>query len=246
MRVLGLIPARGGSKGVPRKNIRSLCGRPLIAYTIDSALNSKRLSRTILSTEDPEIAETGRRLGVDVPFLRPGELAEDTTPTLPVVIHAMEMLQAAGETYDAVCLLQPTNPLRRPSDIDACIDLLEKTGADSVFSILPVPDSYNPKWVYLQSARGGLVLSTGESEPVTRRQDLPKAFHREGSVYVTRTNVLFEHGNLYGSNIQGYEVDPAYSVNIDTLEDWGIAEARIGKQIAPVRQAANDQERFIA
>src|SRR5829696_7006130 len=103
MRVLGLIPARGGSKGVPRKNIKLLCGKPLLAYTAESARASKLLTRVILSTEDDEIAEVGRKLGIDVPFMRPAELAEDTTPTLPVVLHAVEALESDGEYYDAVC-----------------------------------------------------------------------------------------------------------------------------------------------
>lgn len=227
MRVLGIIPARGGSKGVPRKNIKMLCGKPLLAYTAETALASKLLTRVILSTEDVEIAEVGRSVGVDVPFVRPQELAQDTTPTMPVVIHAIKSLEALGEHYDAVCLLQPTNPLRSSRDIDNCIDLLEKTGADSVISVLPVPDTYNPNWVYWQSTEGRMTLSTGENEPVVRRQDLPRAFHREGSVYVTKRDVLFQHGNLYGSEIQGYEMDPWYSVNIDTLEDWYRAERHI-------------------
>lgn len=224
MKVLGIIPARGGSKDVPRKNIKLLCGKPLLAYTAESALQSKLLSKAILSTEDTEIAEIGRSLGLVVPFLRPAELAEDTTPTFPVVLHALRQMEDAGERFDAVCLLQPTNPLRRAEDIDACIELLESTGADSVVSVLTVPHQYNPMWVYWQSERGEMALTTGESAPVARRQDLPPAFHREGSVYVTRTEVLDKHGNLYGNKVRGYEIDPQHSVNIDTMEDWKLAE----------------------
>ncbi|NOT47999.1 MAG: acylneuraminate cytidylyltransferase family protein [Acidobacteria bacterium] len=230
MKVLGIIPARGGSKGVPRKNIRLLCEKPLIAYTIESALNASRLTRTILSTEDEEIAEVGMSCGVDVPFLRPKELAEDFSPTLPVVLQALETLEHAGEQYDAVCLLQPTNPLRRSSDIDSCIELLERTGADSVISILPVPAEYNPKWVYWKSEDGTLGLATGDNEPTSRRQDLPPAFHREGSVYVTRTEVVRDQQSLYGKNILGYEISPEFSSNIDTLNDWQEVEARISRK----------------
>lgn len=224
MRVLGIIPARGGSKGVPRKNIRLLCGKPLLSYTIDAALRSTRLTRTILSTEDAEIAEVGESLGIDVPFMRPAELAEDTTPTLPVVLHAVTTLENKGEYYDAVCLLQPTNPLRRSEDIDASIELLQTSGADSVISVLRVPHEYNPKWVYWRNEIGELVLTTGESSPVSRRQDLPPAFHRDGSIYVTRRNVLDEYGDLYGAKVQGYELDHQLCVNIDTNEDWELAE----------------------
>ena len=224
MKVLGLIPARGGSKGVPRKNLKPLCGKPLLAYTAEAALASKYLSKVILSTDDAEIAELGRSLGVDVPFIRPAELAEDTTPTFPVVIHAVQHLENEGETFDAVCLLQPTNPLRTGADIDECVRLLESTGADSVISVVRVPHQYNPKWVYWQNERGELSLSTGESAPTTRRQDLPDAFCRDGSIYVTCRNVLDDHGNLYGTNVQGYELDPRRCVNIDTNEDWELAE----------------------
>jgi CMP-N-acetylneuraminic acid synthetase len=220
MRVLGIIPARGGSKGVPRKNIKLLCGKPLIAYTIEAAINSKRLTRTIVSTEDQEIADVARSLGADVPFLRPRELADDTTPTLPVVLHALNSLESAGDTYDVVCLLQPTSPLRRADDIDSCIELLENSGADSVVSVLPVPDSYNPRWVYWKSVDGTLTLSTGESEPVMRRQDLSPAFHRDGSVYAVRTKVVVKERSLYGSTVLGYEIAPEFSSNIDTPLDW--------------------------
>ena len=121
LRVLGIIPARGGSKGIPRKNIRRLAGKPLLQYSAQAALGARRLARTILSTEDPEIAEVGRTCGLEVPFLRPPELARDDTPTLPVLQHAVRTLEAAGDHYDAVCLLQPTNPFRQSHDIDACI-----------------------------------------------------------------------------------------------------------------------------
>lgn len=224
MRVLGIIPARGGSKGIPRKNLKLLLGKPLLAYTTESALESKRLSRVILSTDDEEIAETGLALGVEVPFIRPSELANDTAPTFPVVMHAVQHLENDGLFFDAICLLQPTNPLRRTEDIDACVELLETSGADSVLSVLPVPHQYNPKWVYWRDEKGEMVLSTGESSPIPRRQDLPPAFHREGSVYVTRRAVLDTHGDLYGRKVQGYEIEPLRSINIDTIEDWEQAE----------------------
>ncbi|MEZ5428786.1 MAG: acylneuraminate cytidylyltransferase family protein [Pyrinomonadaceae bacterium] len=221
MRVLGLITARGGSKGVPRKNIRLLEGKPLLAYTAEAGRKANKLSRLVLSTEDEEIAEVGRKCGIEVPFVRPPELAADTTPTLPVIQHAIRELEKAGENFDAVCLLQPTNPLRRSEDIDNCIELLVSSGADSVISVLPVPHEYNPHWVYWQNGDEGTVrLVTGETEPVSRRQDLPSAWHRDGSVYVTRTCVVVEENSLYGSKVRAYEMDPLYSANIDTEDDW--------------------------
>ncbi len=224
MRVLGIIPARGGSKGIPRKNVKLLNGKPLLAYTIESAIAAKRLDRTILSTEDNEIAELGLSLGIDVPFMRPPELSGDEAPTFPVVMHAVEELEKAGDRFEAVCLLQPTNPLRRSEDIDRCIELLESTGADSVVTVSEVPHQYNPNWVYLQNDYGELTLSTGETRPIARRQDLPRAFYREGSVYVTRRSVLYRYEDLYGRRLRGYEIDRSRSVNIDTEEDWHRAE----------------------
>jgi CMP-N-acetylneuraminic acid synthetase len=224
MRVLGVVPARGGSKGIPRKNIAPLLGKPLLAYTAEAALAARRLSRVILSTDDEEIAEVGRRCGLEVPFMRPPELAQDDTPMLPVVQHAVRWLEERGDRYDAVCLLQPTNPLRRPEDIDACIELLAETGADALVTVLPVPHRYNPHWVCFRDGDGFLRLSTGEPVPISRRQDLPPAFHREGSVYVTRRDVLMEGNSLYGTRLAGLVMDPAVSVSVDDMLDWERAE----------------------
>lgn len=225
MKVLGLIPARGGSKGVARKNIRLLGGKPLLAYTAETALAAKRLTRIVLSTEDEEIAAVGREYGLEVPFMRPPELAQDATPTLPVVRHALEFLK--DENFDAVCLLQPTNPLRRAEDIDNCIELLETTGATAVVSVLPVPVHYHPRWVYWRDNEGRIVLSTGEAEPIARRQDLPPAFHRDGSVYAIRAETVLQMNSLYGAKVRGYTMNPAYSANIDTEEDWLAVEKRM-------------------
>lgn len=232
MNVLGVIPARGGSKGVPRKNARLLCGKPLLAYTAESALAALRLSRVVLSTDDEEIAAIGRACGLDVPFMRPPELATDQAPMLPVVQHVIRWTEERGERFDAVCLLQPTNPLRRAADIDACIELLEKSGSDSVVTVLPVPKEHHPYWVYLQGPSGILKLSNGATEPLPRRQQLPAAFHREGSVYVTRRDVVMEKNSLYGTDLRGYPLNARQSVNIDDLEDWEAAEKLIGSQKA--------------
>lgn len=227
MRVLGVVTARGGSKGIPRKNIRPLCGRPLLAFTAEAAMASRRLSHVILSTEDEETAKVGCQWGLEAPFLRPRELARDDTPTLPVLQHAVRWLEERGDLFDAVCLLQPTCPFRRPADIDACIELLERSGADAVVTVTPVPAAYNPHWVYFQDAEGFLHLSTGEAAPIPRRQELPPAFHRDGSVYVTRREVLLEQNSLYGRRTLGYVTDPAGSVNIDRPEDWERAAALV-------------------
>jgi CMP-N,N'-diacetyllegionaminic acid synthase len=224
LRVLGLIPARGGSRGVPNKNVRLLCGKPLLQYTAEAALGARRLTRVILSTESDEIADVGRRCNLEVLFQRPAELSRDESPMLPVVQHAIDFMETLGERLDAVCLLQPTNPLRRAEDIDACIELLQESDADAVVTVLAVPSEHNPHWVYFADESGALRLSTGESEPIPRRQDLPSAYHREGSVYVTRRRVLIEGGHLYGKRLVGYKMDPHRSVNIDSPDDWARAE----------------------
>lgn len=226
-RVLGLIPARGGSKGVPRKNIRPLAGKPLLAYTVEAARAAHSLARIVLSTDDEEIAEVGRRLGCEVPFLRPAELAQDATPTLPVVRHAIETLEAAGDRFDAVCILQPTTPLRRPEYIDGCIALLSDSRVDAVVTMLPVPPEHNPHWVYFQDAAGAMRLSTGEPAPIPRRQDLPPAYRREGSVYVSRRDIVMNRGTLFGDRLVGYVLDPNACVDINTIDEWETAERMV-------------------
>lgn len=227
MRVLGLIPARGGSRGVPRKNVRLLGGKALIAYTIEAARDAHHIDRVVVSTEDEEIAAVARSLGAEVPFERPSELARDETPMLPVIAHAIETVAATGWAPDAVCLLQPTYPFRRATEIDACIEKLEATGADCVISVHRVPHSFNPHWVYFKNPDGSLRIATGETDPIPRRQELPPAFHRSGSVYVSRTNVVTEHRSLYGERVVGHEASADSSCNIDTLHDWAEAEALI-------------------
>jgi len=218
--ILAIIPARGGSKGVPRKNIRPLCGKPLLAYTAETALESKTISRIVLSTEDDEIAAVGRQYGLDVPFMRPPELALDDTPTLTVIQHALHWLETRGQVYDAVCLLQPTNPLRQSKDIDNCIALLNRPQVTAVISVLPVPLEYNPHWVYFADQEGYLRLSTRETQIISRRQLLPPAFHRDGSIYLTRREVIMVGNSLYGDCVTGYPMPPERSINIDTMDDF--------------------------
>jgi CMP-N,N'-diacetyllegionaminic acid synthase len=229
MRVLGVVTARGGSKGIPRKNVRILGGKPLIAWTAEAARGARRLERTILSTDDDEIAEAGRAAGLEVPFARPAELATDQAPTLPVLQHAVRFLEDSGDRYDAICLLQPTNPLRTAALIDACIERFEESNAHTLITVSAVPAEYNPHWVYVNGPNGTLRLATGELVPIPRRQELPPAFHREGSVYIMRRNLLMDEGTLYGPRLVGYPVDPRSSVNLDTEDDWQRAEALVSR-----------------
>jgi CMP-N,N'-diacetyllegionaminic acid synthase len=231
MRVLGLVPARGGSKGVARKNIRMLCGKPLLGYTAESALAARRLARVVLTTEDEEIAELGRRCGLEVPFVRPAALALDETPMMPVVHHALKVLSESGDTFDAVCLLQPTNPFRRAEDIDGAIELLETTGADSVISFVDVGEKHPARMKYI-SAEGRVVDPPfAEAFEGQRRQDLPKVYLREGSIYVTRTGVLVQDGSFKGRDCRGWLVPEERACNIDTPFDLFIAEQIVSGKV---------------
>jgi CMP-N-acetylneuraminic acid synthetase len=196
----------------------------------------------ILSTDDEEIARIAQGFGVEVPFLRPPELARDETPMLPVAQHAVRFLEERGDRFDAVCLLQPTNPLRSAEDIDSCIQLLETSQADAVVTTLPVPAEHNPHWVYFRDSHGALCLSTGETAPIPRRQDLPPAVHREGSVYVTRRETLMEKNSFYGERLLGHEMSAERSVNIDTPNDWRRAErliSQVGFNTGPGRRCGH-------
>jgi CMP-N-acetylneuraminic acid synthetase len=183
-----------------------------------------------VSTEDEGIASVSKNLGGEVPFLRPASLAQDDTPMLPVIIHAIEAVVAEGWVPDVLCLLQPTFPFRHPEEIDACIESLEAKDADCVISVHRVPEHFNPHWVYFERPDGSLQLSTGESEPIPRRQALPPAFYRSGAVYVSRAAAIIGRGSLYGDRVVGYETPAASSCNIDTMEDWARAEALVAKQ----------------
>jgi len=218
-RILGLVPARGGSKGIPRKNIAPLLGKPLLAYTAEAAVASRLLARTILSTDDDEIARVGRQYGLEAPFLRPPELARDSTPSIQVIQHAVRTLAEAGETYDAVCLMQPTAPLRTAKMIDQACALFDRTDADSVISVFEIPHHFNPCWALLLNADGSMHWACGLDGPPARRQDLPTAYCRDGSIYITRTAVLMEQNSLFGRKMVPYVVPPERVLNIDTPED---------------------------
>jgi len=225
--VLGLIPARGGSKGIGRKNIRLLAGKPLLAYTASAAQQSARLSRVLLSTDDPEIAEIGKSVGLDVPFLRPAGLALDSTPMIDVVLHAIRWEQSHGERYDGICLLQPTSPLRSARTIDRCISRLWEQDADCVISVRPVPPEYNPHWVYLETPEGLLKPSVGDCDPIPARQLLPPAYHRDGSVFAAKTQSVLVHGSLYGRKTVGVLSPEAEACDLDTEEQWEWLEQKL-------------------
>lgn len=226
MRLLAVIPARGGSKGVPRKNLRLLAGRPLIAHSIAAALEAASVDRVVVSTEDAEIADTARAHGAEV-VDRPAELARDESPTLAALQHAVATLAAAdGYRPDAVLTLQPTSPLRTARHIDEAAALFAADpAADSLVSCVPVPHIFHPRSVMRRDAAGYLVPYLDDPQP-TRRQDKEPVFARNGAaVYITRTERLADF--VFGGRLIAYMMDEDSSLDIDSEADLAAAEERL-------------------
>ena len=231
MKILAIIPARGGSKGVLGKNIKLLNGKPLLAYTAEIASQSQFLTEVIVSTDDELIVKVAEGLGLKVPFVRPMALAQDSTPTLDVIIHALKWYENQNFYFDAVCLLQATSPFRTVEFLNKAIEKFIETDCDSLVSVQKVPHEYNPHWTFEVNPQGNLKIATGEDQIISRRQELPVAYHRDGSIYITKTEVLLNQHSLYGKNIAYIESDADFYVNIDTLEDWEKAEEMIQKKL---------------
>lgn len=227
--VLGVIPARGGSRGVPRKNIRPLAGRPLIAWTIEAAKKSRLLARTVVSTEDEEIARVARECGGDVPFLRPATLAADDAKTLPVLVHALQAVEAAEvRRFDYVLTLQPTSPFRTADDIDALLRLLDPARPASGASVVAA-DSHPLKAKRIDNGRLVDYFPDHPEPEGAPRQDLPRAWVRNGALYVTRKDVLLG-GSLYGGDTVAYEMPAERSLDINTSLDFEFAEFLAAKR----------------
>ncbi len=214
MSILAIIPARGGSKAIPRKNIKALSGKPLIGWTIDAAKRSSCIDRLIVSTEDEEIASVARELGTDVPFLRPAELAADDTPGMAPVLHAISQLP----DYEWILLLQPTSPLRTAEDIDGIWQFCQERGAQSSVSVCEV--GQHPYWMYQCDAAQRLEPFIKGRPDVTRRQDMPSAYALNGALYLARTEWLLKQGSFIGPETLGYVMQPERSVDLDTPQDW--------------------------
>jgi CMP-N,N'-diacetyllegionaminic acid synthase len=229
MRILAIIPARGGSKGVLRKNIKLLGSEPLIKFTVEIALESKYLTEVMVSTEDFQIGKLAKNLGAKVPFTRPAELAQDDTPTIDVIVHALKWYESQNIFFDAVCLLQVTSPFRTVEFLDSAIKKFITSACDSLISVQKVPHEYNPHWTFEMNPNGNLKIATGETKIIPRRQELPTAYHRDGSIYITKTEVILNQNSLYGETTAFIESDPEFYVNIDTLDDWEKAEAMLKK-----------------
>ncbi|MEQ6854590.1 acylneuraminate cytidylyltransferase family protein [Lysinibacillus capsici] len=220
--ILAIIPARGGSKGVVRKNIRMFAGKPLIAWTIKEAKKSKYITRTILSSEDPEIIDIAKQHGCDVPFVRPLELAQDDTPGIAPVLHAIE--QCPG--YDYVVLLQPTSPLRKIEDIDGCIEYILEQQANYCVSVSESEKS--PYWMYTVN-HGNMKPLFEQSHVIERRQDLPDVYALNGAIYVAKVDALLKERSFLTSETKAYIMSKERSLDIDTEMDFFLCEQIFNK-----------------
>ena len=230
--VLGLIPARGGSKGLPRKNLRSLGGKPLIAYSIEVAKRCPAINEVVVTTEDEEIARVAKQFGAEVPFLRDCNLSRDETPMEPVVQDAILRLEALrGKTIDIIVLLVPTNPFRTASDIEAGVRILLETGADSVVSL--VEDDYPISW--LQTIVNGKVVPFLKQErEIFRRQDAPEVYRRNDGFFTFSRRTIMELATVQGPDTRPYVMDPIFSVDIDNMWDFELAELLLPKVISKI------------
>jgi CMP-N-acetylneuraminic acid synthetase len=223
MRILGIIPARGGSKGVPGKNIKMLGGKPLITHTIEVSLRSK-LTTTIVSTDDENIACIAKGEGIEVPFIRPPEISGDSAKSIDVALHALSVMEKNVKCqYDAIMLLQPTAPFKSVEDIDRCIEILEECPqADSVISVVDVLSHHPARMKYLED--GKLIDPPFcEAYENQNRQELRPMFIRNGAIYLTRRNTLLQH-SYKGQICMAHIMPEIRSINIDTTRDFELAE----------------------
>jgi CMP-N-acetylneuraminic acid synthetase len=230
MTCVGIIPARGGSKGIPRKNIVDLGGKPLIAWSIEAARAANSMHRVLVSTDDEEIAEVARGFGAEVPFLRPAELARDDSSDWDVFLHAVEWLHSRDGKYpELVVWLRPTAPLRTVEDIEACLVEAKASGAAAVRTL--VEATTHPYWcMALDQGRVRPFLDGVDLTKYHRRQDLPPAFNLAGSVEVIRTRDAVANGELYGGEVRGIVVPRRRAIDIDSPFDLEVARALLAME----------------
>jgi CMP-N,N'-diacetyllegionaminic acid synthase len=219
-KVLGLIPARGGSKGVPGKNLVKVCGKPLIAWTIEAAQKSEYIDRLVLSSDAADIISVGTSHGCEAPFIRPPELADDRSTSADVIIHAMDYL---GEEFDYIVLLQPTSPFRQASDIDSCLRLCHERGAPAAVSLSIVDKA--PAWMYKLERRSQIKPIFSEVNTATRRQDLEEIYALNGAVFVSRNVEFRKTMSFIGTHTVGLIMPAERSIDIDSPLDVIIANA---------------------
>lgn len=219
---LCVVPLRAGSKGIQGKNARPLCGKPLLAWTVEQACASDGLDRVVVSTDSPAYEDLARRYGAETPFSRPASLAKDDTPTEPVLLHALDALDEQGYRPDALVTLQATSPFRNPGTIDRAIAQFENEGADSLFSAVEVTPL---QW---RDAKAPQPLYDFRNRP--RRQDIPAdqfTYRENGSIFISRIEVLRDTGNRLGGKISLFEMSGAEGLDIDTEDDFALAEAYV-------------------
>ncbi len=228
-RVLALINARGNSQGIPRKNIKNLLGKPLIAYSIEAARDSRLVDDVVVSTDDDEIAEISRSFGADVPFMRPAHLATDTALQFGVTEHAIGWFRDNRPiSPEVLILLQPTAPLRTTADIDNALTMLFETGADSIVSFT-AEGTKHPYYMYtIDDSRPSAFVERGNAG--LQRQDFPKVYVRNGAIYAVKTSVVSDHGDIYGQDCRAYLMPAKRSINIDSDFDWDLAEFMMQKR----------------
>ena len=237
LRVLAVVPARGGSKGIPHKNLQLLAGKPLVAHAVEAGRGATLVSRVLCSTDDPEIAEVARAAGAEVPFLRPAELAADSSEDWPVFMHALDFLdRREGWRPDLIVNLRPTSPLRTPTHVDDAIRLLLDTGADSVKAVHLARQ--HPHKMWLRHADGTMEPYLKSPFRLERGPDVPRAqlddiYWQNGVVDVTRRAVILEQGVMIGRSVAGLVTHPAESIDIDTPIDLQLAELLLAQRAAP-------------
>ncbi len=235
--MLAVVPARGGSKGIPRKNVRLLAGKPVLAYAVETGLAARLVDRVVCSTDDAEIAEVARTFGADVPFLRPADLAQDDTEDWPVFAHALRWLEAhEGWVPEIVVNLRPTSPFRRVEHVDGAIDLLLRSGADSVKSISLARQHPHKMWTLRGAQSGPMEPFVKTAFRLERGPDVPRAqlepvYWQNGIVDVTRRSVILDRGVMIGSNVAGLVTDAADAVDLDTPLDFTFAEVLMARRL---------------
>ena len=225
--VLGLVPARGGSKRLPGKNLLPLAGRPLLEWTARAALAASTLDRVLLSTDSPEIATAGRACGLEVPFLRPAELAGDTVTDRPVLLHLLDWLRDTdGQDPELLVLLRPTTPFKTAELIDRAVQRLRESGADSLRTMTLAAGVHHPYWMYVDDGKGGMRSVMADSDPArhARSQDLPPVWRLNGVVDVLRPAVIRAGERIYGERMAMLEVPEELAVDIDTELDFRICQ----------------------
>jgi len=226
-KVLAIVPARGGSKGLPGKNLRILDGRPLVAWPVSAALGAVSVNRVIVSTDDVAIAEAARAAGADVPFLRPAHLAHDTASSMDVILHALDTLESLGQEYEYVVLLEPTSPLTESNDVEAALSRLRAAGdaADAIVGICRV-EATHPEYDVRRDLKGLISpYAVPDFKSLRRRQDIEELYFLEGSLYISRVDAFRRHKTFYHERTLGYEVPRWKSLEVDDIFDFIMVEA---------------------